>query len=289
MKLNKIIFHCLFLILSVFGTHGQEEIDLMSYNIGYDEALYNTGEPKENYWVNRRAHQVGLVNFHNPDIIGMQEPHLHQVKYLKDNLDGYEWVGYGREDGKEDGEYNPIFYMAGKFELLKFDVFWLSETPYKVSKSWDAGYTRICTWALFESKETKKQFYVFNTHFDSKGKKARLKSATLINKKITEIVKSTPVFVLGDFNFIPESDAYIEILNYGLNDAKLITKNKPYGPNGTFNRFNYKVLPKYRIDYIYVSKRIEILKYGVLTDSYELKFPSDHLPVLVTAKFKKKQ
>ncbi|MBJ6368599.1 endonuclease/exonuclease/phosphatase family protein [Snuella sedimenti] len=272
-------------MLSAFGAFSQEQISVMSYNVGYDEALYNLGEPKENYWVNRRVHQVGLINFHDPDIIGLQEPHLHQVKYLHEKTNGYSWVGNGREDGKEEGEYNPIFYKANRFELLQSGMFWLSETPNSVSKSWDAGYTRICTWALFENKETKKQFYVFNTHFDSKGKEARVKSATLINEKINELDGNIPVFVLGDFNFSPESKAYQKMVAYGLHDSKSITQSNPYGPDGTYNGFQFDRTPEHRIDYVFVNSMVGVLKYGVLTDSYKMKYPSDHFPIWVTAKF----
>lgn len=284
MTFFKGVFYCL--IFSVLSVFSQEQINVMSYNVGYDEALYNDGDPKENYWVNRRSLQVGLISFHEPDIIGMQEPHLHQVKYFEENLEKYDWVGYGREDGKEEGEYIPIFYNVEKFELLKSDVFWLSETPNKVSKSWDAGYTRICTWALFEVKETKKKFYVFNTHFDSKGEEARLYSSKLVKDRISKIAQGAPVFLLGDFNFIPDSKAYKEVLNSGLKDSKFIVQSKPYGPQGTFNGFRFNNVPKHRIDYIFVNDTIDVLKHGTLTDSYEMKYPSDHFPIWITAKFK---
>ncbi|GAA3582393.1 endonuclease/exonuclease/phosphatase family protein [Snuella lapsa] len=275
-------------MFSVFGAFSQEQISVMSYNVGYDEALYNSGEPKENYWVNRRVHQVALINFHQPDIIGLQEPHLHQLKYLHENVNGYNWVGNGREDGMEAGEYNPIFYKANRFKLLQSGIFWLSETPNRVSKSWDAGYTRICTWALFENKETQKQFYVFNTHFDSKGKEARIKSATIINEKVNELDGNIPVFVLGDFNFSPESKAYNEMVTYGLNDSKTIVQSDPYGPDGTYNGFQFDRISKYRIDYVFVNSIVDVLKYGVLTDSYEMKYPSDHFPIWITAKIRVK-
>lgn len=283
MTLLKGAFYCL--IFSVLNVFGQDQVNIMSYNVGYDEALYKDGEPKENYWVNRRSLQVGLISFYKPDIIGMQEPHLHQVKYIEDNLEGYDWVGYGREDGIEEGEFNPIFFNNEKVRLLKSNVFWLSESPNKTSTSWDAGYTRICTWALFEVKETKNKFYVFNTHFDSKGEKARFYSSKLVNERISEISQGNPVFLLGDFNFIPDSKPYKEMLSFGLKDSRSIVDSKPYGPQATFNGFRFNSLPKHRIDYIFVNDSIEVLKYGTLTDSYEMKYPSDHFPVYVTAKF----
>jgi len=37
---------------------------------------------------------------------------------------------------------------------------------------------------------------------------------------------------------------------------------------------------KNRIDYIFASKQISVLKYGVLTDAKEQRYPSDHQPVV---------
>ncbi|MCK5135394.1 MAG: hypothetical protein KAR19_06355 [Bacteroidales bacterium] len=40
--------------------------------------------------------------------------------------------------------------------------------------------------------------------------------------------------------------------------------------------------PRERIDYVFVSKEIRVLRYGALTDSRDRTFFSDHLPLLVT-------
>ena len=36
------------------------------------------------------------------------------------------------------------------------------------------------------------------------------------------------------------------------------------------------------IDYVLVSPGVEVLKHGILPDSWDNRFPSDHLPVLAT-------
>ncbi|WP_215222738.1 endonuclease/exonuclease/phosphatase family protein [Echinicola shivajiensis] len=271
----------LLILMGIGMVRGQEIFSLMSYNVRYDEALFNVGEPKENDWANRKAIQAALISFHEPDIVGLQEPHLHQVKYFEQMLPGYGWLGVGREDGKEEGEYNPIFYNKRKLELIDSGTFWLSDSPEKPSKSWDAGYTRICTWGQFELKETGKPIYIFNTHFDSKGKIAREKSAELINNKIEEIAGKEAVMVMGDFNFSSESSAYKQMTSYGLMDSKRISKARAYGPEGTFNGFRFGQTPQNRIDFVFVNQKVEVCKYGVLTDKYDQKFPSDHLPVMV--------
>jgi endonuclease/exonuclease/phosphatase family metal-dependent hydrolase len=257
----------------------QENLNIMTFNVRYDELFYEPGNTSSNNCANRKDFQASLLNFHQPDVIGMQEPLGHQVHFFDKALPGYKWVGVAREDGKNEGEYNPIFYKRHKMEVLSSGTFWLSKTSEIASKSWDSGYKRICTWALFRGKGSGAKFYVFNTHFDSKGKKARLESAKLISKKISALDKNIPVFVTGDFNFLPDSSAYYEITANGLFDGKKVSEKEPYGPKGTFNGFKFDRTPEYRIDFIFVNKRIKVLRYGVLTDSHNQKYPSDHFPV----------
>jgi len=57
----------------------------------------------------------------------------------------------------------------------------------------------------------------------------------------------------------------------------------PFGPSGTFNGFQFLKPVTNRIDYIFVSKSksISVEKHAILSDSKDLKYPSDHLPVYV--------
>lgn len=253
----------------------------MTFNIRYDEALFNKGEPRPTDWANRKILQVELINTHQPDVIGMQEPHLHQVKYLDEQLPAYSWIGVGRADGKEKDEFNPIFYRNDKLTLEDSGTFWLSETPDKVSRSWDAGYDRICTWILLECKKDKKQFYVFNSHFDSKGKDARVNSAKLVNEKIKARAADKPVYVTGDFNFQPKSEPYKALISQSLSDSKIIFENEPSGSEGTFNSFRYGATHKRRIDFIFVNDKVEVKEYKVINYSKDGIYPSDHFPVLI--------
>lgn len=126
---------------------------------------------------------------------------------------------------------------------------------------------------------------MFNTHFDHISEKARENSAKLILEKIEELVSGNiPVVVTGDFNSSPETKAYGTITER-FNDAKLISKTKPYGPNGTFNAFKYNDPIKERIDFVFVNSLFDVLKYGVLTDTQEQRFPSDHFPVVCKLSF----
>ena len=278
MKNILIILFCLFLQISLYG----QEIELMTYNIKY--ANENDGADS---WSKRKDFLADQINFYEPDIFGVQEALLEQLNFLKTSLTGYEYVGVGRDDGKEKGEYSAIFYKVSKYKILESDTFWLSDKPKKPSKGWDAMYPRICTWAEFQDKDSKKKFFVFNTHFDHIGEKARVKSAELILDKIEKInKKSYPIFLMGDLNSKPDTKP-VELLQNKMKDAKAVSENSSFGPEGTFNAYQFDEPVQTRIDYIFVSKSgISVLKYGVLSDSKDLHYPSDHLPVLIKARFK---
>jgi len=202
---------------------------------------------------------------------------------LVENLKGYSYIGVGRDDGKEAGEYSCIFYKKDKYDVIKQSTFWLSPTPDTVSKGWDAAIVRVCTYGLFKNKKTKQLFWVFNTHFDHVGKIARLESAKLIIKKIQELNrKNYPVILSGDFNSRPEAEPSKHILA-NMQNSRSISK-QVYGGPDTWNAFKFNTKPDGCIDYIFVAnnKKISVSKFATLTDSYDMKYPSDHFPVLAT-------
>lgn len=71
-------------------------------------------------------------------------------------------------------------------------------------------------------------------------------------------------------------------------DTRDISIQKPFGPDGTFNGFKHNEAVTKLIDYIFISKGspFVVQKYAVLSDSKDLKYPSDHLPVYVDLKYK---
>ena len=272
----------LFLIIGVLfsltSVHSQE-LKIMTYNIKY--ANENDGV---NSWSKRKNWITSQVQFYEPDIMGVQEAVNSQLVYFADNMENYKVLGVGRE-GAEKGEFSALFYKTDKFEVLSSDTFWLSETPNNISKGWDADYNRICTYALFQNKETDQKFYVFNTHFDHVGDKARLESSKLITRKIQELNKEElPVFLMGDFNMEPEAEGITIVLD-ALKDSKAEAEIT-FGPNGTFNGYNFNEVATRRIDYIFVNEKVNVIKYAVLTDSKDLRYPSDHFPVMIIAAFK---
>lgn len=266
------------LLMGAVEVFAQKEITVAAYNLRMD-----TPRDNENAWPKRKDYVKGLIKFHDFDIIGTQEGFKHQIKDILE-LPEYASVGKGRDDGKEAGEHSAIIYKKDRFKLLSTGDFWLSETPNVPGKGWDAKCcNRIATWAKFKDAKSKKTFFVFNVHFDHEGVVARKESGKLMVEKIKEIAKGAPAILTGDFNSEPNSEQMKHIASY-LKDSYTVTKEAPYGPVGTFNGFKFTAPFNSRIDYVFVSPSIEVLKYGVLTDSKDQKYPSDHAPVVTKLK-----
>ena len=245
-----------------------------TYNLRYN----NKGDGV-NAWPNRKDQVKALIQFHEFDLFGTQEALRDQLNDV-DELKEFAFLGAGRDDGKEAGEHSAIFYKKDRFKVLDSGNFWLSETPDKPGKGWDATCcNRICSWAKFSDMTTKKEFFFFSVHFDHQGVEARRQSGKLMAAKIKEIAKNAPVILTGDFNSTPETEQ-IQTIQTLLNDARAVTKTPPYGPEGTFNAFKFDAPMDKRIDYIFVSKQFDVLKYGVLTDAKDQRYPSDHQPVM---------
>ncbi len=249
---------------------------VLSYNI-----RYNNPNDGEHAWPNRKNRVAGLIQFHQADLIGMQEVLRNQIDDLERLLPEYAWTGVGRDDGEDAGEFSPIFYRVDRFELLGSGTFWLSETPEVVaSKSWDAALTRIAHWARLLDLRTGQSIFFLNTHFDHRGEQARTQSAALIVQRVAQLASDDPVIVSGDFNVPPTAPAYAAMTS-ALIDSRLVSLTSPYGPEGTFSGFTVGATPlEERIDYIFVDDSVVVERHGVLSDQWHGNYPSDHLPVL---------
>jgi len=138
-------------------------------------------------------------------IIGFQEALVRQVEDLW-NLMGegtWSYVGVGREDGKREGEYSPIFYKHLEFHLISTDTFWLSHTPFKPSKFPGAGSTRICTVAkLSRNNGVGGPIVVLNSHLDNASDDQRKFGASmiLVRARFEAAASEGLIFLSGDFN-----------------------------------------------------------------------------------------
>jgi endonuclease/exonuclease/phosphatase family metal-dependent hydrolase len=248
--------------------------NVATYNLRYD----NPGDGP-NAWPARKEMVKALIRYHEFDILGTQEGLSGQVADLA-QMDEFEHVGIGRDDGKDAGEHSAIFFRKSRFALLDKGDFWLSETPDRPSFGWDAKCChRLASWARLRDRASSRVLYVFSVHFDHEGEQARRASADLMLKKIAAIARGEPAICVGDFNSTPDT-AQIRTMSAALRDAYQASRTPPYGPAGTFNDFHIDRLATDRIDYIFVDRHFDVLKYAVLGDSSDRRYPSDHFPVV---------
>ncbi len=253
----------------------------MTYNI-----RYNTSGDGENWWEKRKDWVADVINFYEPDVLGIQEGLHGQVTYLDSALFDYAYIGVGRDDGKQEGEYAAIYFKEEKLTVLDSGTFWLSENPEEPSFGWGANFRRITTWAKFEDKESGKIFWVLNAHFDHETPLARLNGAKLMLEKLNEWGASNqPVIMMGDFNATPKAEA-IQVILEKLLDSKEIAEKASIGPEGTYNGFDVSHPLDRRIDYIFVNSSVDVHKYAAISETREQRTPSDHLPVFISFSLK---
>lgn len=294
----------LFALLLLSFQLSAQQLMVGSYNIRYKN--WNDSV-QGNVWNKRCQVICDQLNFMAPDVFGAQEVLYGQLQDMEAALDGYDYIGIGRDDGERAGEHEAIFYKTDKIKLLDHGDFWLSETPEKPGLGWDAVCVRICTWGKFSMDEA--IFYYFNLHMDHVGVIARREAAKLVVARIREIAQGAPVVLTGDFNVDQTNEIYAIFTESGLLKDSYDAARIRFAENGTFNAFKTEYYTTSRIDHVFVSPEIIVESYGVLTNSYwtpdetidtlkafdapqEISFdkyirrnPSDHYPVFVKVKF----
>lgn len=279
-KFFSISLTCFVLLLSFTINVQAQNLKIATFNV----RLYNNRDTG-NLWVDRAPYVSSLIRFHDFDIFGVQEAYKNQLDDMSKALPEYARYGVGREDGKEAGEHSSVYYKKDLYKLLKSGDFWLSETPDVPGKGWDATCcNRICSWVYLEDLKSRKKFYVFNVHFDHQGVIARRESAKLMIQKIKEIAANQPVVLTGDFNGNRSSELYQILSNSTLLTDSYAGVQFPYENNASFNGFKTPS-GKDVIDHIFISKHFKPTKWGILTDTYFGKYPSDHFPVVTYLKF----
>ena len=292
------LFKSLILILFVlfFGCDAkQDAIQVVTFNIRYDN-------PADG--INRWEARIPIVKSYfertAPDVIGMQEVLYNQLLDLEEILPGYSHVGTGRDDGIRGGEYSPIFFRDDVFQLLDYSQFWLSETPsVPGSMGWDAAHTRIVTWAKLAHKDTGKEIYFFNTHFDHRGVLAKQMSVDLMSEKMADIAGDSPLVAMGDFNIRKRSLSlggalYYNLIcgfkeNNALSNAEYASMNPVTSAGATSNGFNpnWRERPPHAIDYIFANDHLVVESYRVDNEIEGDVFISDHWPVVAYLGFAK--
>ncbi len=277
-----------FLLLSCQIQTSEENdttLNVMSFNI-----RYNSPNDGINIWENRRVMAANVFSDYKIDIAGLQEVTKEQLDDLSNRLPDFGYIGVGRNDGKSEGEYCPIYYRKDILTLLDHGTQWLSETPNVIgSKGWDAALPRIFTWGKFKNNANGEVFYYINTHFDHRGKLARLNSSKLLISKVVELTDGkSATIITGDFNYTKDSEGYQIMTNteneITFSDTKEITQTPFTGRPHSSTGFREREVSKI-IDYIFVNEGIKAKTYDILAIIKDSVYVSDHFPVISTIEF----
>lgn len=225
--------------------------------------------------------------------------YLHQLDDILDGLNsatpgkGWSYIGVGPNDGKEDGQFIPILYRKDIYNMLNFTNVWLSPTPNRPSKGWDAPYwNRVLTIGEFEHKASGRKLVVMNTHLDDQGVVARQKSAEIIVDRANGFLASKKyegVLLTGDFNSEPREEAYRTIQfadDSPFEDVAVMFEEGDVRKQGHCNTFTgFDWIPLKRIDYTFIAPKSNspwlVQGYAVLETKYEDGIASsDHRPVM---------
>jgi len=252
-----------------------QTINVMSYNI---RSSVKNEQDGPNGWVYRKEAAVKMLMAEKPDVVGMQEEMKDQEVFFREQLAPlYDGVAEGRDPGSPSDEACAIFYRTDKYDLVRANTFWLSETPSVPSKGWDAKYKRIVTYVFIQDKKSGQQYLVFNTHLDHKGVVAREQSLALIADSALAIGGDTiPMFVMGDLNVTPDAPELAPMWN----TMKLAQREAPV-TDTLYTFHGYKPNKGKMIDYIFY-RNCSVLEFRILRDGYGVPYLSDHYPIVGT-------
>ncbi len=244
-------------------------VRLLTYNVRY--ATLDSGD---DVWRERRDGVAGLIRFHDPDVVCLQEVWADQFADLRTRLPAYGWV----HAETSSGEHTPIGYRAERFEVRDREVFSLSETPEDLhAMDWETTVPRVSTAARLVESGTDADLLVANTHLDHDSDEARRRGAGLLADRFGD--RAGPTVLAGDLNSGPEDPPYRTLTaEAGFRAARSLADH-PHGPETTFNDFEAPQ-PGQRLDYVLVDGA-DVGRFGVLTDLDDRAlYPSDHFAVL---------
>ncbi|KAJ4375060.1 hypothetical protein N0V83_002140 [Neocucurbitaria cava] len=288
--------------------HAALPIRILTHNIRYAADPPSEGEQP---WSTRKQYILNELHYntlHNPEAFLLLQEVLHeQIVDIMSGLNsnksssqdgGEEWayIGVGRDDGKQAGEYSPIIYRPTIWELEKWATVWLNENGTVGQKGWDAGSVRIVTVGTFKHIASKRRVVGLCTHFDNAGEVSRRESAKIVLKLVdfettpspsSNCEARIPFFLAGDLNSEVSGDAY-QILSERdspLQDAKDVARWR-YGNEYTFTGFDES--GKEVIDFVFVGPKSEgdwaVEGYSVLANRFDDGvYDSDHRAVVIDA------
>lgn len=271
-----VVLCCCFVCCDTDGLHDKDKVITREdeYNVvSLNVKVTNPNDKGDKRWSVRSPLIAKYLTDVAPDIVCMQELAKSQYDDIVTRLPQYTFFWYGRSSGS-DPEGLAILWSS-RFQLVRQDRFWLSETPSVPSLGWGAQYERLCVNVGLFDKNNDLTLNVFNVHLDNASKQAREKGIGLVVEQAKDIGGET--LICGDFNTTANSDCY-KIVAAEFVDCQAEAKESCQGI--TFHNYGVGSGHKSAIDFVFCGKDFVVEKFAIVTDnSDEGKYLSDHYPV----------
>ncbi|MBP9990650.1 MAG: endonuclease/exonuclease/phosphatase family protein [Bacteroidales bacterium] len=277
--MKRLLFFLLLYVSYALGAQeARNEVKVISFNIRNSSEM-SERQDGSYYWTYRKDAVAKMLVAERPDAIGLQEALIDQIAFLDSALVDYQRVGVGRDDGATEGEWMAIYFRRDRFDLVKSATYWLSETPDKPSRGWDAACRRTVTVVQLRDRISGKDWVYMNTHLDHVGKTARAESTKQL-RKLADEWDAVPIVIGGDMNSTLEDTIFqtlTEVRLLSARDLAPISDNKL-----TYNA--YEKGKAQQIDHFFVRK-LRPLAFRTLDGNYGVPYVSDHYPVMMSFVF----
>lgn len=259
--------------MSIDAHAAKKDVKVISFNITVSNS------DGENMWAQRRPAVVNMIHEEMPDVVGMQEATVFQLKQLEPLLSDYELYYVPRGGNNSPNECTAIAVNTLTMEIVDKGTFWLSPTPDTPSRSWSdekttqlelylggkdsQKYNRTCSWVKLRRKADGKEFFCFNTHLEFgyhamhgaypeelglMGQTAREKGVELIAQKIEAMAdKKQAVVFCGDMNQVIGDGCFEPLWEMGMVDGRAAAESSPSEANRnsvTWNGFKFSAPDK---------------------------------------------
>jgi endonuclease/exonuclease/phosphatase family metal-dependent hydrolase len=265
--------------LAAAASAGEQTQRVMSFNI-----RYATAADGENAWDKRKDLVVEVIREFKPDLLGTQEVLAVQADFLAERLADYTLVGVGRDDGKRAGEFSAALFRKSRFDVIESGTFWLSEkSDVPGSKSWDSSLPRIVTWVrLADKQDGGRRLLWLNTHWDHRGRQARIEAGKIIRRWIDKHAGGDHVVLTGDLNVSEDHEGFRALVaedgSPRLFDAYRKLHPTPAPDESTAHGFSGRTRGR-RIDFVLGTAELRVTEADILRGSRAGLYPSDHFPV----------
>ncbi len=264
-----------------------ETLRVMTFNI---RGFYHPDDGA-NTWERREALNLATIRKYAPDLLGVQEAQTGNLKAYDRLLPQYHWMAWPEYGDRPPHEWPAIYWLPGRLNPIDSGGFWLSETPERLSRSWETDCIRSASWVMFRCVASGATLVHLNTHLDHVSEWAQIEGSRLIRERLRDLQATGAAAILtGDFNTHPGSAVHQGYLETGYADAFVAAGNDDTPARAYTNHawegahFTRTNDTPRRIDWILVrngaASSVSVASSEIVRDAEPPVYPSDHYPLL---------